>query len=281
MYLFRWILTLNCNFNCSYCIQTNRPIRPTDTNFDRLISFSKHINRLTQQEEDNFRLLLVGGEVTLIPLNIMLTLLDNVYSEKMEQLNIISNFSAKEEYYIEIAKWCSNHNIKFILTGSFHEEFIKQEVYMRKAVAIRPFVKELKCEFVKTKLNENLIEGIISDCKKYNLDYRIDNNRKQKWEESEIDNSTNINKFRFMVDPYGMNCSGYKYTTTLDYDGRIYGLRCRTDRESYGYINLVKKLKRDEIICTCHSCPVCAKFILKDTKGNEVINTFNPRKEKK
>ena len=157
----------------------------------------------------------------------------------------ITNHSENVRAYLKIEDGCDNFCSYCLIPyrrgrarSRNHEEIIKEATSLVKngyqeivltGIHVGGYGKDLD-NYTFSKLVKELLD--IKDL------YRL---RISSIEESEIDNSTNINKIRFMVDPYGMNCSGYKYTTTLDFDGKIYGLRCRADMESYGYINLVKK----------------------------------------
>jgi len=122
-----WSITKNCNYNCDYCISADRKFRkdkyPEPYSFLR--GFKKYL-------KGSWIFYICGsGEPFLTPrfLDIIKELVKNNH-----KLVIITNFSASVETLIHFSKIAGNNLIH--LAASFHPDFKKDEVFLKKAIII-------------------------------------------------------------------------------------------------------------------------------------------------
>ena len=276
MYLVKWRLFNNCNFRCSYCIQG---IDKTyeEINVNRLHNFSKKINKLIEKNNDIVKLNLLGGEITLIPINEFLIMLDELLNPLIQGLTIISNFSAPLDWYKKTAQLCEKKNVKFSLNLSFHEEFFDYDKFISKAISLKNDVRRMCIEFVCTYDNLEIRDRLLKDCKEAGIRCALDYNRHQNWSKEEIIESER-SFYIATIKTAGCICSNSYTMLNILPSGRMYGVNC-PQKKFIGTLNLSDSIKKETIICEQPKCSFCG-FLKITTKDGSVIYD-NTNKEKK
>jgi len=115
--LITWHMTGWCNYHCPYCI--TKSFETPWINEDNLINISKYLNKFIVENYKDKRICLrtVGGEVTFYNLQ-------NIFNnfEKLDKVNIATNFSNSLSYYKELVTYFAQRKIQLVLTCSYHEE---------------------------------------------------------------------------------------------------------------------------------------------------------------
>ena len=206
----KWRLTTWCNYKCSYCVQTlvRKFDKSNKTDFDRLLSAAKDINKFLDESSRNVKILLIGGEVSWYDLQ---KLMEAIPSKKLEILSFPTNLSNSAEYYISLAKYLHTRGVTLDLCCSLHSEFVKVESFIQKVLKIREEaeMKSIRVEMVINRKTESLLEQVKSLCEENGLDYRFDYD------------ITESEEFRSRP----LNVSSYKkprYTVTFDDGSKDY-----------------------------------------------------------
>lgn len=149
----KWRITYDCNYQCSYCYQ--KTACNTDLGELDYLEIARKINTLIQKSgKKKVKLYLIGGEVTLLPLEDILQELP-----KIETLHITTNFSKNAEYFNNLRKYVKNLDVCF----SFHSEYVSVNEFIEK---LRPLDKKInkKVEMVfndnTAQVNYQLIERL-------------------------------------------------------------------------------------------------------------------------
>lgn len=161
--LITWHMTGWCNYHCPYCIA--KSFETAWINEDNIINISKYLNRFIVENYKDKRVCLraVGGEITFYNLQ---NIFDNF--EKLDKVNIATNFSNSLDYYKNLVKYFKNRKIQLILTCSYHEEnkefkskFIKFTKWCRENGYKDPHMMiVITSDFDKTILNDYLKEDV-------------------------------------------------------------------------------------------------------------------------
>ena len=297
-YYIKWRLFSRCNFRCSYCVnyRSLTLYETEDEEYKRLQKQSLQLKELlnNNQELTRISLLLIGGEVTLIPCDKLLQLIEPI-KDKLYHLHITTNFTASVEYYGKIADWCANNNIEFYLTSSLHEEFFKVDRFIDKAITVNKMIAEknkllerellfYSVENVVTKSNFKTAEYIAEKLKENGVRELVDYNRFEQWtlEERTIQTTTgNAGVFRSSYsnteETFGYTCSNNLWQMSIRPDGKLYG-SCCSGAKPFGMLGLTKKIPFKEVICWNKQCALCGKMYIKRPDGTlffEAKNTAN------
>ena len=140
--------TLQCNYNCSYCIQRTFKDFGTNLSKEQFFSFTDRLKEIIRPEIENIFINFVGGEPTIVEnLKDFIVYFSDVFKDKKITCLITTNFSKPVDYFKEIT---SIKNIyKFFLSVSCHDEYV---------VNFNTFLK--KCKEVKSEkvgININLV----------------------------------------------------------------------------------------------------------------------------
>lgn len=266
MYQVKWRLFNNCNFRCSYCIQGLEKTYDA-INLNRLHNYSKKINKLIEQNNDIVKLNMLGGEITLIPINEFLIILEEIFSPLVREFSITSNFSAPLDWYKKVAQLCEKKNIKFNVLLSFHEEFFDYDKFISKAISLKQDVHKISIEFVCTHNNLDLRDKLLQDCKKENIKCVLDYNRKENWTKEEVIESRKSTK-SVTIKTTGCICSNSYTTLSIFPNGEMYGVSC-SQKKLIGTLALSNSIKKETMICKQRQCSFCNK--LKITTQDGVI----------
>lgn len=277
MFLVKWRMFNTCNFNCSYCINKSlNKLAPmqNDIIIPRLINYAKNIKRLIENEPSTeyYKLLLIGGEITILPEEDLINILNTLYSKKLRSLIVTSNFSAPFKYYVKIQEWCTEHDVTFHLTVSLHEEFFIVDRFLEKAKEIKDIIDDFNIEQVVTKKNKEIVEKVKEYCEENNIVIAFDFDRNEQWEADEVIRKRDI--LRNTINPYGYTCSNSKFQINIMPEGTVYGVNCK-GRKLMGLINMLPKLIREEIICDQTKCSFCGKIRIYDKEGNQVFSSVD------
>ncbi len=175
LFTIKWRLTSWCNYRCSYCIQDRLQHYDKEdrTDFDRLLSVAKDVNRFIEESPRPVKLVLLGGEVSYYDLE---KLIDAIPSCKLKKVTVTTNFSKPLDYYLSFARCLRQRDITLEMCCSLHIEYVKPEEFIKKAAHLK---KEsgfdgIRIEYVVNRKTEAFVKEIQSLCKDYGLDYRFD-----------------------------------------------------------------------------------------------------------
>lgn len=152
-----WQMTYWCNYKCEYCIQ--RRTKNVDRTFPNMPFLceqaSKINNAIEASDVTNFKLSLIGGEITYIDLKY---LFDNyLTSSKISRVHITTNLSRDIDYFIDIKNYFNQKNIKVKISPSLHLTQIKNlDDFINKAKYLKSRV-----ELVVSEYNLHLLENAI------------------------------------------------------------------------------------------------------------------------
>lgn len=147
----------HCNMNCSFCLRGDEHkegFPPLEELKSDALLFRKYLDTLEPKEE---KITLSGGEPTLV------SGLEEIYevliSPNTRILQLNSNMTAKPSVYNNLNKWAKERNLKFSLTGAFHEEFMTLERYSDIASQID---FDFKPQMVETAENKTVVAAFKS-----------------------------------------------------------------------------------------------------------------------
>lgn len=173
----KWRLTTWCNYRCSYCIQWWGK-KNEKTDFNRLFSTAKEINRLIESSPRPVKLYLLGGEVTWYDLE---KLVSAIQSKKLAKIAITTNFSNSTDYYISFANYLHSRGVKLGMCCSLHKEYVTPAEFVKKAADVKrkTGLDAIKIEFVLNPETESLADEIKRLCEEESVDYRFDYDKTQ------------------------------------------------------------------------------------------------------
>lgn len=173
----KWRLTDCCNYRCSYCVRKDKLESVSNKLKDQEIieSILPEITRLILESNKSTRILFLGGEVSLLNLNIILTTLFNNTKGLIKRINITSNFSNVPKYYNDIIDICTKNKCEICLTFSWHKEFISLDKFIDKYKKLNHtnFTK-FEFEMVSGDNNHNDVEDFINASEELNINYVVD-----------------------------------------------------------------------------------------------------------
>lgn len=159
----RWFITKFCNFNCSFCIESNVKRKWTKEELevetlraafvgDKILNFFRRFSNRT------IKFTVTGGEPSLIDFK-------RVFTEKWKEygkgnkihLTLISNFSAPNKKYKEFFELLDSYGISHSMTVSLHDNIWANKDYVINKI------KEMKgyiscINYVLTDSNKKIIE---------------------------------------------------------------------------------------------------------------------------
>jgi len=152
---FTWEMFYNCNYNCSYCFQEHHNLKNID--ISRLKETSLKIKDFILKNEIK-SLTFMGGEISILNLKDLLFVL-NPFRNLDINIEFFTNFSADNNYYLNIINFLNNKNIVFFL--SFHYEKISENIFFKK---VEDFLKKIsnKCNvkiFINVVLDNYMFEN--------------------------------------------------------------------------------------------------------------------------
>ena len=275
-YSFKWRLINRCNFKCSYCV--NRSVvtlyESEEQEYARLLDQAAKISKLISglsDEYDNASLLLIGGEITLIPVDKMKNIIDTLYTEKLKAIHLTSNFSAPLSWYTDIKTFCNSKGMRFTVVASYHEEMSDFTKFFNKAATLsEEFNKDQQnfaVEFVVTKANcEKLGSKVNNFVTSHKIPCLFDYNRFESWTEKEriYKSNKSLTSSQRTVkcnteDTFGYTCSNNIYQTTIRPDGKLYGTSC-SGSKPYGVLGFTKVINTKEKLCHLHKCSCCGRI---------------------
>lgn len=292
LFNFNWQTFFDCNYNCSYCIQKNKTKNneTKEERYQRLLRQATQIKSLInnlEPEYDIITLTFLGGEISLLTVDEVKHIFDNLLTDRLVKVRIITNLSASISWYKEVLYYLKDHNIAFFIIASFHEEYANVNTFFDKAEELNKIVKEtprndeqkIKNNFrittVITKENKDTFGSLfLSNAVSKNLNYQFNYNRLEKWTKDE-EYKTIEGDFHFpewkekqnTEDIFGYTCSSSYYGVNIAPNGFITGNVSCGDCP-LGILGLTKKIVHKEIICKKHHCNMCGKVRLTRPDGS-------------
>lgn len=164
----KWRCTYACNFHCSYCYQDQHCVK--DIGNINHFEIAEKINDLISRNSfKTVELMLIGGECSLLPLPEIVAKIKG-----LTHLHLTSNFSQTAEFYNQLARQVEN----FELCLSFHSEYFKPEAFLEKVLQLDKRIN-LFIEMVQNAETESANRKLIELCKKNNIPYIVDADRRQ------------------------------------------------------------------------------------------------------
>lgn len=176
----KWRLTRDCNFKCSYCVQSDCNNQVGFTNakedYEACFSVADEVNRcIEEMQSTKIRLFFIGGEVTMYSVEQLKTLLEKLSSKKIVQFYITTNFFRDVNYFVELEEYLKSRGIVFYLCCSWHAECLSFEEYSRKLLELREKTTiDFRCEKVHTIKNKENVEKLKEFCHEHKIKYLID-----------------------------------------------------------------------------------------------------------
>lgn len=273
----KWRMTNWCNFRCSYCIRKEAISKEKQTT-QELVEKAKYIRQIINDIDKPVSIQLIGGEVTWFDLD---TIIRELFAENVKKISITTNLSNSTEYYRNLYNLCWDNGIILKLTASFHEEFSKMDVYIKKVVDLN-FVKP---EMVITPDNIDIAKEFITKLKDNNissatLDFdRTLPAKDVKYIKSLINNE-NFNSLGFIIETKdnkkligdkasirrnlkfnsSIQCNNLKYMVYIDDKGDIYDTVCKYKKK----LGSLESYKKDMLNpfwrkCPGETCSVCGQ----------------------
>ena len=188
----KWRLSDQCNYRCSYCLRNSekqwmgdKRDLDYDTKKDEKMlckasyDITKMINKI--KSVDRVKVDIIGGEPSIYNLEkVFEGIVKN--NKKVEQINITTNISRSAEYYISLFKYISDNGINLTMTASLHPEFTTIDKYFEKVTKVQDAIgsAHINCEIVSLPGNFDLVSDFRERCKKYDLDYKIEKDIRNK-----------------------------------------------------------------------------------------------------
>jgi len=149
-FVIHWFIGKRCNFDCSYCPSMWHDKTSKDLSYDTLIKAWERIVIATQHKKDiKYNLSILGGEPTLnkdfLP---FMRRLHTEYKDKIIELGVITNGTAKIEYYKELAKYCT------WITFTIHSEFTNEKKFVNTLLEIKKYADQIGCMIHVNLMNE-------------------------------------------------------------------------------------------------------------------------------
>jgi MoaA/NifB/PqqE/SkfB family radical SAM enzyme len=140
-FVVHWFIGKRCNFDCSYCPSMWHDKTSKDLSYDMLIRAWNRIVASTQHKKDiKYNLTILGGEPTLnkdfLP---FIRWLHTEYKDKIVELGVISNGTAKAEYYKELAEYCT------WITFTIHSEFTNEKKFFDTVLETKQHADQIGC----------------------------------------------------------------------------------------------------------------------------------------
>ena len=248
-FVLKWQPLTKCNYCCSYCYQTNK----TNLNVKNIIINSKFIKEKIENKINNKILLSIsGGEISILPIKILLNILEILYSQNIQVLYITTNFSKEANYYNIIYEWCKKHNILFLLECSFHEEFTSEKTFFNKIKKLN--FEPCQIQAVVTKNNFSYMNSL----KKRYSEIFFEPNIYDDLNDIKFDFTLN-EAIRFKIrklNPY-FNKFCYQNEVSIKENGDVYNNNCKQIK--YGNINnkLILPNFPFSLKCKKEKCPFC------------------------
>lgn len=159
-----------CNYHCPYCFERNRSStskidrKKLDSffnNFDNMV-----LNYIEQTEwKGEFNRLrknlnLIGGEISLIPIDEMLDYLDRV--KNLTIVKLTSNFSANIEWYKKFTEYCYKRQIECAILISYHPTEISEKDFINKLIEYDKFLSDMIEKYSSKYVLDTVIKMVIS-----------------------------------------------------------------------------------------------------------------------
>lgn len=299
LFHFNWQTFFDCNYKCSYCVQKNRT-RNNETKeerYQRLLRQATQIKSLMnnlETEYDRIYLTCLGGEISLLTSDEIKCIFDNLLTDRLARIRIITNLSAPVSWYKEIFSYLRDHNIAIFIIASFHEEYANINTFFDKAEELSKIIKEtpqkdeqkaknyFKVTTVITKENKDTFGALfLSNAVSKNLKYQFNYNLLEKWTKDEkyknLKGDVHFLEYqekRRSEDIFGYTCSSSYYGVNIDPNGFIKG-NVSCGECPLGVLGLTKKIVHKETICKRHYCNMCGKVRLTRPDGSLFLTNMS------
>lgn len=169
----KWRLFNMCNYDCWYCIRA-KSCRDKDPNFEVLSKRAKTISEMMHFYNDlysitlkekpiPYRVGLTGGEVTILPVDKIVSLVDslNSYGE-LKEVFITTNFFRDETYFLELSNLLKERGIQLDMNVSLHETETDFDTFINKLINVtkNEYVKNISVEFVINDKNQKMYKKL-------------------------------------------------------------------------------------------------------------------------
>lgn len=270
MFKVSWKMTDLCPYHCSYCYMADaveaaraKKNNPTQEQVEEIASkIDKYVEQHCKNDRTAIWLHLIGGEVSMFNL---IAVLDKI--KRVNSISIATNLFRKEEYWVELQKYCRSRGIACGVSASFHLEMLNEEQrwefchklktckFQMKAVVdnsncdeYKPYFdyvmeNELPLEITLTRDNENRgakltkeNQEYVDRLRKYQYDLRKKKNRKPYYiahlkNGERFEYTSNIallnNTYDGVLDYTGFYCNAGKNNIRITQKGDLLRSACR------------------------------------------------------
>lgn len=125
-----WMIGSRCNYDCMYCPTELHDSTSKHPNISQLIQVWNNMVEKTQHHNLSYKLSFTGGEVTANKSFIPLLEYIRTSDVKIDHINITTNGSASERYYIRLSKLVDS------ISFSTHSEFFNEQEFFNKVLAV-------------------------------------------------------------------------------------------------------------------------------------------------
>ena len=304
----KWRLTDACNYKCSYCLRYSWSNKTQDTSLvqqdnELAIKLIPEIARIINEMPGKVKLDLIGGEVSLLDLETILTGIFAITGNKLYRLNITTNMFKSAEYYTNLCNLVNDNGAELGITCSWHSESCTFENFFEKFEQIKSPTnqKGIRCECVSRIDNQDDIKRFIDYCESKGISYFVERDLNALSEDKKnlLVGSSSKKKDRYKVitdegkellfktrnevisgefTNYGFFVDAKNYYCTRDYDytyiekdihmGRIGNSDCKKVESIYDF----HPLKEPEI-CEKPGCTLCGHMSVGNIKEDLIIKT--------
>lgn len=147
-FVVHWFIGKRCNFDCSYCPSMWHDKTSADLSYDTLTKAWNRIVTVAQHKKYNVSIL--GGEPTLnkdfLP---FMRWLHSEHKDKIVELGVITNGTAKAEYYKELVEYCT------WITFTIHSEFTNEKKFFDTVLETKQHADQIGCMIHVNIMNEH------------------------------------------------------------------------------------------------------------------------------
>lgn len=177
----KWRLTDACNYKCSYCLRYAWSNKTQDTSLvkqdnELAIKLIPEVARIVNEMPGKVKLDLIGGEVSLLDLDLIVDGIFKVTGSKLFRLNITTNMFRPAEYYTNLCNIACSYGAELGITCSWHSERCSFDEFFEKFMQIKSPTnqKGIRAECVSRVDNQEDVKRFIEKCEANNITYFIE-----------------------------------------------------------------------------------------------------------
>lgn len=159
-------------------VQKSQELQQVQEDWEICKKVLPEVNRIIEElPGEKVKIDLIGGEVTLFPLN---ELISGLTSLKLAEINITTNLSTPVDYFKQLVDYCTSRKIKLSVTASYHAEFITLDTYITKMKELNERAGDyfiLSGETVSLQDNQDTVRDYIDRMDAAGITYMVDSDK--------------------------------------------------------------------------------------------------------